>query len=271
MAARTTGADSVPNGGPVRQHDWSDTTTSSVTCHLLYLPLNYCLRREPPGCRRRVQPRAASKASIDLSELFHQKVGPHRGIGRKTTAAVYGARDKPVPSPSLVKVGERRLRFDRVDKAGRITLRHPGTAPPHRDLERLRGLAGRHAHRRPRHRDRGIRRLTIAPPRPRPDQALSAHSLSDGPGLWCVPDVGARCLETSHWSGRRDSNPRPSPWQGRGFRPSGSGGSPEVRFRPPGFHYVQSVRCCSRALNYRLLALTRRRVPFGAIHPLPPK
>jgi len=31
-----------------------------------------------------------------------------------------------VPSPSFVKVGERRLRFDRVDRAGRITLRHRG-------------------------------------------------------------------------------------------------------------------------------------------------
>ena len=26
--------------------------------------------------------------------------------------------------------------------------------------------------------------------------------------------IGLRCLDTSHWSGRRDSNPRPSPWQG---------------------------------------------------------
>jgi transposase InsO family protein len=35
----------------------------------------------------------------------------------------YGG-DKAVPAPSFVKVGTRRLRFDRVDKAGRITLRH---------------------------------------------------------------------------------------------------------------------------------------------------
>ena len=31
-----------------------------------------------------------------------------------------------MPSPSFVKVGQRRLRFDRVDRAGRITLRHRG-------------------------------------------------------------------------------------------------------------------------------------------------
>ena len=47
-------------------------------------------------------------------------------IGRQTPAAVYGAREKAVPSPSFVKVGERRLRLDRVDKGGRITLRRQG-------------------------------------------------------------------------------------------------------------------------------------------------
>jgi hypothetical protein len=49
---------------------------------------------------------------------YYNEVRPHRGIGRKTQATVYNAREKAVPSPSFVKVGERRLRFDRVDKAG---------------------------------------------------------------------------------------------------------------------------------------------------------
>ena len=60
------------------------------------------------------------------AEFLAQLGQPHRGIGRKTPAAVYNAREKALPSPSFVKVGERRLRFDRVDKAGRITLRHRG-------------------------------------------------------------------------------------------------------------------------------------------------
>ena len=57
---------------------------------------------------------------------YYNEVRPHRGIGRQTPASVYNAREKAVPSPSFVKVGERRLRFDRVDRAGRITLRHRG-------------------------------------------------------------------------------------------------------------------------------------------------
>jgi transposase InsO family protein len=63
---------------------------------------------------------------LDRFVAYYNEVRPHRGIGRKTPAAVYNARDKAVPSASFVKVGDRRLRFDRVDKAGRITLRHRG-------------------------------------------------------------------------------------------------------------------------------------------------
>ena len=51
---------------------------------------------------------------------------PHRGIARRTPAAVYSSREKAGPSPSFVAVGDRRLRFDRVDKSGRVTLRRRG-------------------------------------------------------------------------------------------------------------------------------------------------
>ena len=63
---------------------------------------------------------------LDRFVEYYNEERPHRGIGRKTPASVYGAREKAVPSSSFVKVGDRRLRFDRVDKAGRVTLRHRG-------------------------------------------------------------------------------------------------------------------------------------------------
>ena len=63
---------------------------------------------------------------LDRFVAYYNEVRPHRGIGRRTPAAVYGAREKAGPSPSFVKVGDRRLRFDRVDKSGRVTLRHRG-------------------------------------------------------------------------------------------------------------------------------------------------
>lgn len=63
---------------------------------------------------------------LDRFVAYDNEERPHRGIGRRTPASVYAARAKAVPSPSFVKVGERRLRLDRVDRAGRVTLRHRG-------------------------------------------------------------------------------------------------------------------------------------------------
>jgi transposase InsO family protein len=63
---------------------------------------------------------------LDRFVTYYNEVRPHRGIGRKTPASVYAAREKAGPSPSFVKVGDRRLRLDRVDRSGRVTLRHRG-------------------------------------------------------------------------------------------------------------------------------------------------
>ncbi len=79
------------------------------------------------------------------------------------------------------------------------------------------------------------------------------------PGLAWLPARVRRALSgrkqlttcTFSESGRRDSNPRPSPWQGEGFCLRGPLQSPDVRLRPPGFQYVHPIRPCSRALYYR--------------------
>ena len=63
---------------------------------------------------------------LDRFVTYYNQVRPHRGIGRRTPAQVYAAREKAEPSSSFVKVGERRLRFDRIDMRGRVTLRHRG-------------------------------------------------------------------------------------------------------------------------------------------------
>ena len=48
---------------------------------------------------------------LDRFVAYYNDVRPHRGIGRQTPAAVYGAREKAVPAPPFVKVGDRRLRL----------------------------------------------------------------------------------------------------------------------------------------------------------------
>jgi transposase InsO family protein len=63
---------------------------------------------------------------LDRFVAYYNEVRPHRGIGRNTPAAVYRAKEKAEPSSSFVKVGDRRLRLDRVDRSGRVTFRHRG-------------------------------------------------------------------------------------------------------------------------------------------------
>jgi transposase InsO family protein len=57
---------------------------------------------------------------------YYNNLRPHRAIGRKTPASVYGARAKAAPSGAVVKTDGRRLRFDKVDKTGVVTLRYRG-------------------------------------------------------------------------------------------------------------------------------------------------
>jgi transposase InsO family protein len=64
--------------------------------------------------------------ALDRFVTYYNEERPHRGIGRQTPASVYAAREKAVPSESFVKVGNRRLRIDRVDSRGRVTLRVRG-------------------------------------------------------------------------------------------------------------------------------------------------
>ena len=64
--------------------------------------------------------------ALDRFVTSYNEVRPHRGIGGRTPASVYRAREKAAPSESFVKIGDRRLRLDKVDKSRRITLRRRG-------------------------------------------------------------------------------------------------------------------------------------------------
>lgn len=57
-------------------------------------------------------------------ELYNER-RPHRGLGRVTPGAVYRATPKAIPARGGVGA-HFRLRFDTVDRFGKITLRHAG-------------------------------------------------------------------------------------------------------------------------------------------------
>ncbi|MGH2657919.1 MAG: integrase core domain-containing protein, partial [Actinomycetota bacterium] len=75
------------------------------------------------------QPRARSieelQAQVDRFVAYYNEVRPHRGIGRRTPQAAWEARDKAKPTGPRIVVGAGvRVRRDRIDKTGAVTLRH---------------------------------------------------------------------------------------------------------------------------------------------------
>ena len=75
----------------------------------------------------RAQPPADTLADLQVQldafrEVYnHQR--PHRSLGNRTPAQVYAARAKATPTG---RDGHWRIRHDKVDKTGRVTLRHGG-------------------------------------------------------------------------------------------------------------------------------------------------
>ncbi len=75
------------------------------------------------------QPRAASvselQAQVDRFVTYYNDVRPHRARARTTPRAAFAARDKARPSGPRIRIGAGvRVRRDRIDKNGKVTLRH---------------------------------------------------------------------------------------------------------------------------------------------------
>jgi transposase InsO family protein len=64
--------------------------------------------------------------AIDRFVEYYNTVRPHRGIDRKTPLAQWSARAKAEPRKPVINIGGRRLRLDKVDKTGVVTLRDRG-------------------------------------------------------------------------------------------------------------------------------------------------
>jgi hypothetical protein len=64
--------------------------------------------------------------AIDRFVEYYNTVRPHRGIARKTPLVQWSAGERAVPRTPRINIGGRRLRLDKVDKTGSVTLRHRG-------------------------------------------------------------------------------------------------------------------------------------------------
>jgi transposase InsO family protein len=67
---------------------------------------------------------AALQAFLDRFRAYYNDVRPHRAIGRRTPAEVYAAREKAGPNRPALPAGHYRLRRDRLDKAGKVSVRY---------------------------------------------------------------------------------------------------------------------------------------------------
>ena len=64
------------------------------------------------------------QAQLDRFVTYYNEIRPHRAIGRKTPAEVYAAREKARPSSEPLDLsGGRKLRHDKLDQKGTVTLR----------------------------------------------------------------------------------------------------------------------------------------------------
>jgi transposase InsO family protein len=77
------------------------------------------------------QPRARSIAElqrqVDRFIRYYNEIRPHRARARMTPRAAFEARDKARPSrPAIERLRDVRVRQDRIDKGGTVTLRHAG-------------------------------------------------------------------------------------------------------------------------------------------------
>ena len=68
---------------------------------------------------------AVLQAQVDRFVAYDNEVRPHRAVGRRPPVVAFEARDKARPSGPKIVVGAGvRVRRDRIDKHGRVTLRH---------------------------------------------------------------------------------------------------------------------------------------------------
>jgi Integrase core domain len=67
---------------------------------------------------------AQLQAQLDTFRAYYNTVRPHRALGRHTPHQAYLARPKATPTGTPLHAGAYRIRHDRIDSNGKLTLRH---------------------------------------------------------------------------------------------------------------------------------------------------
>jgi transposase InsO family protein len=80
----------------------------------------FLANQDPAETKKQLQ------APLDRFARYYNAVRPHRGVGRRTPMTVFAEREKAYPSGPKIDVSGYRVRRDRVDKGGGVTLRYQG-------------------------------------------------------------------------------------------------------------------------------------------------
>jgi hypothetical protein len=83
-------------------------------------PEKFLARQDPPATKKQLQ------AQLDRFTAYYNQIRPHRAIGRRTPAAAFAAREKAHPTGPRIDATGYRVRHDKLDKKGTVTLRHQG-------------------------------------------------------------------------------------------------------------------------------------------------
>jgi transposase InsO family protein len=110
-----------------------------VECDRLGIRLSHSSPYHPQTCGKverfhqtlkrflRSQPRASAlsqlQSQLDTFRAYYNEIRPHRAVGRRTPAEAWAARPKAAPSGVRIPV-HCRVRRDRLDRGGGVTLRH---------------------------------------------------------------------------------------------------------------------------------------------------
>lgn len=75
--------------------------------------------------QRRARTLAQLQAQLDRFRTYYNTVRPHRAIGRRTPAQAFAARTKATPRRTGITIpAQHRVRRDRIDTGGKVTLRY---------------------------------------------------------------------------------------------------------------------------------------------------
>jgi hypothetical protein len=75
--------------------------------------------------QRRARTITSLQAQLDWFRNYYNTIRPHRALGRRTPAHAFTARTKATPRrPAITVPAQHRVRRDRIDKTGKVTLRY---------------------------------------------------------------------------------------------------------------------------------------------------